>query len=34
MENINTLNISNIKEIKPLWITRFSDGESKIFQRN
>lgn len=30
MENLNTLNISKIKEIKPLWITGFSDGESSF----
>jgi hypothetical protein len=30
MENSNTFNISSIKEIKPLWITGFSDGESSF----
>lgn len=30
MENLNTLNISNTKEIKSFWITGFSDGESSF----
>jgi hypothetical protein len=30
MKNLNTLTTSNIKEIKPLWVTGFSDGESSF----
>ncbi len=30
MENLNIFNISKIKDIKPLWITGFSDGESSF----
>jgi len=30
MKNLNTVILSNIKEIKPLWITGFSDGESSF----